>query len=108
MDENTVHRDCELRPTPSVLTALVGDEAVLLAQTEGLYYGLNEVSARAWQLIERGARFDDVRRALQAEYDVDETRLTHDLDALIRRWLDLGLVVSHQANQQCPSATSSQ
>lgn len=52
----------------------VADEAVLLSMRDGEYYGLNEVGASIWRLIQRPRPIREVRDALLRDYeDVDST-----------------------------------
>ena len=67
-------------------------EMVLLDLKNGLYYGLDDVGARMWQLLTDGPDVETAVRALRAEYDVDEESLRTDLAALITRLLDAKLL----------------
>jgi hypothetical protein len=46
----------------------VASEAVLLSMHDGEYYGLNEVAATIWRLIQRPRTIRDIRDALLDEY----------------------------------------
>jgi len=63
------------------------EELVLLNLHTGIYFGLNEVGARIWQLIQthRQAPLQRVLDALVKEYDVRPERCTDDLLELIAR-----------------------
>ena len=63
------------------------DELVLLNLQTGVYFGLNEVGARIWQLIQahQSAPLSNVRDALVDEYDVRQDRCTGDLLKLVAR-----------------------
>ena len=47
----------------------IANEAVLLSLCDGEYYGLNEVAASIWQLIQQPRTVLEVRDALLAEYE---------------------------------------
>jgi hypothetical protein len=71
-----------------VMSRGVGDETVLLNLASGVYFGLNTVGARIWQLLSEGKTLVDVCSALSEEYDVrlaelqaDVLRLAEELDA---------------------------
>lgn len=50
----------------------VADEAVLLSLSDGEYYGLNEVAASIWRLVQQPRTVLEVRNLLLAEYgDID-------------------------------------
>ena len=63
------------------------DELVLLNLHTGVYFGLNPVGARIWQLIQvhQQAPLQQIVEALVDEYDVPPDRCTDDLLSLIAR-----------------------
>jgi hypothetical protein len=67
-------------------------EAVLLNLDTGIYFGLDEVGTRMWQLIERQGRLDAVRDAIVGEFDVDAPTAERDLLALAESLRAKGLV----------------
>lgn len=78
--------------SPSVVTASVGEEAVLLDSNSGIYFGLNPVAARVWELVGLDASVDEIQRRLVAEFDVTSARVAADLDRLVRQLTDHGLL----------------
>lgn len=60
----------------------LGDEKVILSLEEGMYYGLNPVGARIWELIQEPTTIRDVRDQLLEEYDVDAEQCERDIRAL--------------------------
>ena len=69
-------------PENVVVRELAG-EAVLLHLGTGVYFGLDAVGARIWQLLAERQDTEAVLTLLLQEYDVDEFQLRLDLDALI-------------------------
>lgn len=61
------------------------DEMVLLNLHTGIYFGLNHVGARIWQLIQahQQSPLDRVLEVLVGEYDVKPDRCAGDLLALV-------------------------
>jgi hypothetical protein len=86
--------DTVLRHRPGVLFRDLAGEAVLLDPEAGIYFGLNEVGTRAWNLIGAGAgvTLAAVHAALLAEYDAPVERIWDDLLALVRDLLAHRLV----------------
>jgi hypothetical protein len=70
----------------------LGDEAVILNVSTGIYFGLDSLGTRMWQLISEHGSLEKVVETLLAEYEVEEGQLRHDLDLLIQRLKDKGLV----------------
>jgi hypothetical protein len=81
-----------IKPSQDVVFRDLSGEAVLLNFTTGMYFGLNEPGTRMWKLLlETGDREKTLAR-LKDEYDVDESRLRGDLDALIVQLMEKGLL----------------
>lgn len=70
----------------------LGGEVAILDLKAGVYYGLDEVGARIWSLIQEPRRVDEVRDTLLEEYEVEPERCEHDLIALLQRLAEEGLV----------------
>jgi hypothetical protein len=77
-----------VRVRDDVLFQQSHDEAVLLDPKSGVYFGMDPVGARIWQLLATHELLSDIARTLGAEYDVpadqcaaDLVRLVIDLDA---------------------------
>jgi hypothetical protein len=68
-----------LTPGGQVLFRHLDEEAVLLDLKSGTYFGLNDVGARAWQLILEHGRLSRVLDILAGEYDADRAIVERDL-----------------------------
>ena len=55
------------------------DEAVVLDLKGGIYYGLNAVACRVWELVQKPCTVSEIRDSLLAEYEIEEAACTHDL-----------------------------
>ncbi len=67
-------------------------EAAILSLKDGVYYGLDPVAARIWNLLKEHKKLSEVRDLLLKEFRVESDRLTRDLIELIERLAELGLV----------------
>jgi hypothetical protein len=72
-----------LRPHPEVLSQRGADAIVLLSLSNGRYYTLDGVGARAWELCDGTRNLRDVGMAISREYDIPLERVDADLDELI-------------------------
>jgi hypothetical protein len=61
--------DAVVCASPQQVSCDIANEAVLLSMCDGEYYGLNEVAASIWQLIQQPRTVREVRDALLAEYE---------------------------------------
>ncbi len=84
--------DCRAAAGPDVVFRELDGEAVILNLETGLYFGLNEMGTRIWQLIEAHGEVRRVFDALREEFDVADDRLRDDLLALVEQLRDKGLV----------------
>jgi coenzyme PQQ synthesis protein D (PqqD) len=71
-------------------------EAVILQLEDGVYFGLDPVGTRLWQLIQAHGRLDGVVDAALGEFDVDRTRLETDVLQLVIDLARRKLVVVEQ------------
>ncbi len=70
----------------------LGGEAAILSIKNGVYYGLDPVGARIWQLIQQPRSVEELRNAVVQEYDVEPERCERDLITLLERLLVEGLI----------------
>lgn len=70
---------------------LAGEVAILDVKS-GVYYGLNAVGARIWNLIQEPRTVKEVRDVLLAEYDVEPDRCERALLALLQELAAKGLI----------------
>ncbi len=73
-----------VRVRDGVIAKMVGSEMVLLDYERGIYYGLNPVGARVWQLVAEGEAIDRIIEQLAGEYDVGRETLAADVATLLR------------------------
>jgi hypothetical protein len=67
-------------------------EAVILALKSGVYYGLNEVGASIWNLIQEPKTVNEIRDAILEEYFVEPEQCDHDILALLQHLEAEGLI----------------
>jgi hypothetical protein len=86
------HRRTTVSIAPGVLHQVVGGEVVLLDLEREYYYGLDDVGSRIWQLLIEHGDPDAVAAEMLLEFDTDEPTLRRDIDELVDRLADVGLV----------------
>jgi hypothetical protein len=65
------------------LSQELNGETVLLELSRGVYFGLDEVGTRIWQLLGRGDALDEIVEALVKEYEVSADAAAADLRTLV-------------------------
>lgn len=77
----------------SLVSADIGEgEVILLHLENGRYFGLHEVSARVWKLLENPITVREIERVLLDEYEIEVERCHDEVLRLLSDLLDEGLV----------------
>jgi hypothetical protein len=90
--ESKVSVDSTVVAAESQVSSDLGEEVAILDFKAGVYYGLDDVGARVWQLVQQPKKVCEIRNALLEEYEVEPDRCERDLIALLRRLADEELI----------------
>ncbi len=88
--------DSIISVSSDVMVRKVGEESVLLDLKTERYLGLDDVSARFWDLLTSGGSIQSAYETLVEEFEVDPERLRKDLDDFVQELLQFGLVEQRQ------------
>lgn len=80
------------RRNPAVTAATFADETTLLEPVSGRFFGLEEVGARIWALLESTGELEQLVARLTSEYDIDPQTCRTDVRDLLEVLVDRGLV----------------
>ena len=94
MAEIELNADSILYIPAPVMSRLVGDETVLLDLESGMYFGLDGVGKRIWELLADGKRLGEIAAVIAGEFDVDEEKALSDLIDFAKDLNGRGLVES--------------
>lgn len=86
------------RVPDTVIAQTIAGEMVILDLEGGVYFGLDPVGARIWELVAEGAPLNAVADRMMVEYDVSRDRLEGDMDALMTVLLEKSLVIENTEN----------
>ena len=81
-----------IKVLPDILSQEVSGETVLLDLNSENYFGLNDVGTRIWQLIQEDGDLQKVYDTMLDEYDVDKKQLEKDMEELVAKLVDAGLI----------------
>ncbi len=86
--------ESRVRTSEGLLSQSLDSETVMLDLDRGVYYGLDPVGTRTWELIraQPGLPLQKILDSLLDEYDVREDRCAQDLLDLVRVMQEQGLV----------------
>jgi hypothetical protein len=82
-----------IRISDDVVFRDLAGEAVILNLTSGVYFGLDEVGTRMWQLLSEHGDDTKALALLLDEYEVDAAQLRQDFDQLIGQLRAKGLIL---------------
>lgn len=81
-----------VRVPAHVLVQEIGGESVLLNLENERYYGLDQTGTRIWALLTTEGSIQAAYERLLEEYDVDAEKLRSDVQELIEKLIENGLV----------------
>ena len=84
--------DSTLTVPPHVVSRVVDDETVLLNLQSGLYFGVDQVGQRIWQLVGEGKSLQGVVDTIVAEYEVEVEQAETDVVEFAETLLKEGLL----------------
>jgi hypothetical protein len=75
----------------------IDGEAAILSMPAGVYYGLDNVGASVWRLLNEPRSVAALVDAITSEYEVDAAQCERDLIALLHELAQHGLVEINEA-----------
>jgi hypothetical protein len=87
-----IQQDQKVIISPEVLFQEVSGEIVLLDLASESYFGLDEIGARIWALLNEEQSVGQIVEVLLEEYEVDRARLEGDVNELLENLLEAGLI----------------
>jgi hypothetical protein len=77
---------------PDQVSCPLGEESAILNIRNTVYYGLNPVGARVWNLLQQPKTVEELRDSLVEEYDVEKEHCERDLIDLLEKLRAEGLI----------------
>ncbi|MGH9574799.1 MAG: PqqD family peptide modification chaperone [Candidatus Acidiferrales bacterium] len=78
--------------SPEQVSCALGDESAILSMKNSVYYGMNVVGTRVWNMLGQPRSVVQLRDALVDEYDVEPARCEQDLLQLLEHMRNEGLI----------------
>jgi hypothetical protein len=83
--------------SPDQVSSELHQESVILDLKSGMYFGLNPVGARIWQLVQQPASVDAIIQTILDEYDVAPAQCEADVMQLLGKLDEAGLISTTSA-----------
>src|SRR4029077_5488291 len=71
--------------SPSVLTAEVDGEIVMMSIEQGRYFGLDDIGSDIWKRLDTPCSFAELIDRLASDYDADQATIAADVRDLLSR-----------------------
>jgi hypothetical protein len=89
---NMLNSAAILAAAPDQVSCDIGSQTAILNLKNGIYYGLDSVGKRVWELVQTPRRLGELETTLLSEYDVDAERLVPDVRGLCQKLVKAGLI----------------
>ena len=86
-----------LRISDAAVVRDLDGESVILNIESGIYFGLDRIGTRVWQLIEEHGDLDAIVRVMEHEYDAVPQTLRADAEALVAALIEKRLIIEGDA-----------
>ncbi len=88
----TITKQSIVSASEAQVSSELSGEAIILDLKSGVYYGLNEVGASIWNLIQQPKTVAEIQDAILAEYEVESEKCDRDVLVLLQDLAAKGLV----------------
>ena len=78
--------------SPSVITAEVDGEVVMMSIEQGQYFGLDDIGSDIWKRLDAPCAFADLIDRLAADYEADRASIAADVRALLETMAERDVV----------------
>lgn len=78
--------------TENQVSTNLEDEAVILHLKDGVYFGINQVGARIWNLLQVPRTVGEIRDVILEEYDIEPQQCEQDLLKFLKELHSKGLI----------------
>jgi hypothetical protein len=92
MAKSPITVSSEVVASKNQVATQLGSEVVILGVEIGKYFGLNEVGARVWALVQAPSKVSAICAAVVEEYDVDPAECERDVLELLTELESKGLI----------------
>lgn len=94
MANNLAHidEDATVSVAENQVSSDLDGESVVLDLDQGIYYGMNELGSRVWQIIQNPVSVQEIIVTVQDEYEVDRERCKQDILSFLNQLDEQNLI----------------
>ncbi len=82
----------EIQAIQEQVSSSLDEESVILNLKSGVYYGLNSVGTRIWDMIQSPKTLAEIQETIVAEYDVEPERCGNEVMDIFKELKTAGLI----------------
>lgn len=90
--KSEVLKSTTIKAVQEQVSSNLGEESIVLNLKLGVYYGLNSVGTRIWNLIQSPKTLSEIQETIVAEYDVEAERCGNDIMEIFKGLKTAGLI----------------
>lgn len=91
-DNRDISTSSVVAATKDQVSSDLGGETILLSMQSAMYYGLDEVASRIWELVRDPIQVSEISETIAREYDVERLRCEADVIEFLRELETKGLI----------------
>ncbi len=95
-----------LRRNSSIFASRVDDDLVMMDEQRGLYYALNSVAGRIWEILSAPTPYSRLLQELVATYEIDLVQCAQELQPFLLRMVEQHLIEIPENTSKTPSETA--
>jgi Coenzyme PQQ synthesis protein D (PqqD) len=90
--KSEVFKSTRIKAIQEQVSSNLGEESIVLNLKFGVYYGLNSVGTRIWDLIQSPKTIAEIQETIVAEYDVEPEQCGNDITEIFKGLKTAGLI----------------
>ena len=91
-DNRDISTSSVVSATKDQVSSDLAGETILLSMQSAMYYGLDEVASRIWELVRDPIQVSEISETIAREYDVERLRCEADVIEFLRELETKGLI----------------
>jgi Coenzyme PQQ synthesis protein D (PqqD) len=76
----------------SILSSTLDDEVVMMSSEQGMYYNLDPIGSRIWELLDAPQTLESLCAQLLEEYDIDQATCQQETEEFLLSLTERGLI----------------
>lgn len=79
-----------------VIDGELDNQQIMMHLENGMYYGLNPIGKRIWDLIENPKSFEDIVQVLLSEFEVSEDQCTREVRSFLDNAANMEIIIKSE------------